>query len=245
MEQRDTYSVFVSLFEAVSCKLVARLPADLDTLDSVEDVILISVYDETMYQSNETEKGKFGATLMTMAGKFGSTSRSSGDMGQAKEPSSATIVQNIERRWLGGIELPFSTVYANMKVDGKMRLSIPVILMGYEMNALNPNSYLSLYVTLDPCVQTNEPLREKLPTFETDKLLEAVQFWEAQAIKKSPKDSNRVFRATVMNSNCQEILACRFLTPLNPPQELIHGETTGLSLEQSIVPRKAQLAILN
>ena len=43
-----------------------------------------------------------------------------------------TIHQRIEKRYLGRIEIPFSTVYLNSKVEGFIPLKSPKVLLGYQ-----------------------------------------------------------------------------------------------------------------
>ncbi len=50
---------------------------------------------------------------------------------------STNIHQRREKRWLGSLKIPFSTVYVNQKVEGTFRLEVPIMLLGYE-HAVGP-----------------------------------------------------------------------------------------------------------
>lgn len=88
------------------------------------------------------------------------------------------LQKKVERRWLGSIKLPFSTLYLNSKIEGTFVLNTPLILLGYEFdskgrllgghsaghgsNGTSKHTYLTLFVTLDPSLQLPEPLAIKV-----------------------------------------------------------------------------------
>ena len=43
-----------------------------------------------------------------------------------------TVREQVERRWLGSVSIPFSTLYHNTKLDGALRLRAPHALLGYS-----------------------------------------------------------------------------------------------------------------
>lgn len=46
----------------------------------------------------------------------------------------------LERRWLGSLRIPFSTLYLNSRVEGTFCLSVPPILFGYDYESRAPSS---------------------------------------------------------------------------------------------------------
>ena len=76
----------------------------------------------------------------------------------------------LEKRWLGSLEIPFSTLYLNSKIEGTFKLNVPAVLLGYEYdsrffnvgstasNYNSVNTYLTLFLTIDPTLPLPEPL---------------------------------------------------------------------------------------
>lgn len=93
-------------------------------------------------------------------------------------------VRKPERRWLGALRIPFSTLYLNSKIEGTFCLDTPPVLLGYEPNRTDARSYgglhrtngnqgagnggstkstyLTLFLTIDPTLQQPEPLALKV-----------------------------------------------------------------------------------
>lgn len=54
----------------------------------------------------------------------------------------------LERKWLGSLRIPFSTLYLNSKVEGTFCLSVPTILFGYDYESRStPSSSTTSFVT--------------------------------------------------------------------------------------------------
>ena len=49
------------------------------------------------------------------------------DVMQDERDRATVIHQRLERRWLGSIKVPFSTIYFNGKIDGTFRLNAPPV----------------------------------------------------------------------------------------------------------------------
>ncbi len=42
------------------------------------------------------------------------------------------VHRRLERKWLGSLSVPFSSLYRNARVEGTFRLHSPAVLLGYE-----------------------------------------------------------------------------------------------------------------
>ncbi|KAL1433693.1 hypothetical protein MTO96_012230 [Rhipicephalus appendiculatus] len=83
----------------------------------------------------------------------------------------STVHQRLERRWLGSLKIPFSTLYINAKIEGTFRIDVPVVLLGYahEVKPWSPaqdapasSTYVSFYMTVEPGLQSPEVLRARV-----------------------------------------------------------------------------------
>jgi coiled-coil and C2 domain-containing protein 2A len=78
------------------------------------------------------------------------------------------IYERRERRWLGSFRIPFSTIYANRKVEGTFRMNVPVVNLGYDPPDPEegiegiPDTRLSLYVVLEPPLELFEEEPEEV-----------------------------------------------------------------------------------
>jgi coiled-coil and C2 domain-containing protein 2A len=109
--------------------------------------------------------------------------------------------ERIERRWLGSFSIPFSTVYSNTRVDGTFQLSVPPILLGYTQDTYasqrtsgptafdlaldsHQQTFLSLFLTIEPPLPPLPPLREQFDSNEDPNLLRNCQLWRDSLIEK-------------------------------------------------------------
>ncbi|TPP39602.1 Coiled-coil and C2 domain-containing protein 2A, partial [Fasciola gigantica] len=178
-------------------------------LEAVNDSISINVYDEVVI---ETDEGRLTV-----------------------EPNST--VQRIERRLLGGFEVPFSTVYLNGKIDGKVPLTVPLVLQGYDLYSdghASAKPMLHVFMALEPSVHPPEPLETSFTCTEPPEVLSLVEEWRQKLIKSKTLDPNQ-FNPLVMNTDCKQVVMTRYLCALNPPSELLPGTDTGLSWNESVL----------
>ena len=54
------------------------------------------------------------------------------DSASASDQQQVVVHRRLERRWLGSLSVPFSSLYANTRVEGTFRLHSPPVLLGYE-----------------------------------------------------------------------------------------------------------------
>lgn len=144
---------------------------------------------------------------------------------------SQTVHQRIERKWLGRLSIPFSTIYYNGKIEGTFEVKAPPILLGYTSDDASEGdigstkegkTYLSLFITMEPPVSPPEPMKEKFVTNESEKLLQYAENWQNQLESKFPR---REFKTTVVDVNGKSVFVTRFFKGLKPPDELIKQDT--------------------
>ncbi|RWS04581.1 Coiled-coil and C2 domain-containing protein 2A-like protein [Dinothrombium tinctorium] len=156
----------------------------------------------------------------------------------------------IERRWLGSLRIPFSTLYLNSKIDGTFCLNKPPVLLGYEYDskfwnlgsnnvnsASTANTYLTIFLTIDPTLQLPEPLSLKCDSNEDEEVLQYAQKWETE-MAQNFKD--RSFKALAIDLNAKFVLVTRYLKPIKPPEELLYN----LSATEEVMQRLARFVSL-
>eukprot|EP01137_Pigoraptor_chileana_P026496 Opistho-2@7843 len=154
------------------------------------------------------------------------------------------IHQRLERRWLGSLSLPFSTIYQNGRVDGTFQMESPVVLLGYERartrqtaaslgipvgdnaeydgNELddslsNTKTFVNFFVTIEPPLKQAKPIRERLPSNEERRLLQYASYWTSML---QSKQSHRIFKTTAVDISGRLVFICRYIRPQAPPPEL-------------------------
>ncbi|XP_066919925.1 coiled-coil and C2 domain-containing protein 2A-like [Clytia hemisphaerica] len=138
------------------------------------------------------------------------------------------IQQRIEKRWLGSIEVPFSTVYFNSKVEGFLHVDAPPVLLGYNrsqqrdnrnsLNLIQDKTLIQLFITIEPQLQPAPQMPEKFETSESDLLVHNSQVWLNAVRSKHP---DRTFKAMASDLDGKKVFVTRYIRPQNPPEELI------------------------
>ncbi|VDP19706.1 unnamed protein product [Schistosoma margrebowiei] len=184
------------------------LPSDNPKLENMKDPIIINIYDQVIFNQTDSNQNE-----------------------------SSHYIQHIEHRLIGSTEIPLSTVYLNTKISGKINLSIPLILQGYETINLVKSSIrpmIDILMTLEPSIYPPTPLIDTFISIESLEVQTSLSKWY-QKLSKHKFMTERQFKPLVMNSDCQEILMTRFLTPLNPPEEFLPGTKTGFNISESML----------
>ncbi|KAK5973701.1 hypothetical protein GCK32_007822 [Trichostrongylus colubriformis] len=132
-----------------------------------------------------------------------------------------TVHEQLVRRLIGWVEIPYSTVYSKGKVDGWLRIQRPVFYSGYSMP--DRPSYVKVLIAFDPpMVPPRITPPRRLGSIESDKIVSQCETWSkaCTAIFES-----RRYTALVTDINGKAMLACRFLGPVNPPHSVPHPST--------------------
>ncbi|KAH8857544.1 Coiled-coil and C2 domain-containing protein 2A [Schistosoma japonicum] len=123
------------------------------------------------------------------------------------------------------------------QISGKINLSIPLILHGYETLNLAKSSIrpmIDVLMTLEPSIFPPEPLIDTFISVESIEIQTSLSKWY-QKLSKHKLMTNRLFKPLVMNSDCHEVLMTRFLTSLNPPEEFLPGTESRLTISESML----------
>ena len=97
----------------------------------------------------------------------------------------------MERKWLGSLSIPFSSLYHNTRIEGTFRLHSPPVLLGYERSMYSntvgdgdsgsirkvSGTFLNIYLTIQPALLVPEPVKEKLDCDESAGLVQHCQSW--------------------------------------------------------------------
>ncbi|KAL9987685.1 hypothetical protein ACROYT_G002032 [Oculina patagonica] len=181
-----------------------------ENLQTVNDVVYLNLFDEVVFNILQDDRQQ-----------------------------STNIHQRLERHWLGSIEVPFSTIYFNNKVEGTFRVNTPPVLLGYhkrgrhsgapsDLGIISRNdTLLTLFVTIEPPLQPSQPMAERFESNEDDKLLHNAQLWLQGLRKKFPK---REYKALATNLAGKKVFLTRYIRSQNPPAELL--EETQYKMER-------------
>ncbi|XP_022245376.1 coiled-coil and C2 domain-containing protein 2A-like isoform X2 [Limulus polyphemus] len=172
------------------------------SLETIQDTIYFSLFDEVIVDMLEDETER-----------------------------DIVVHQRLERRWLGSLKIPFSTLYFNnSKIDGTFHVLTPPVLLGYGhepkpwlssgvFTDINTNNtYLSVFITIEPALQLPETFREKCESSEPGVLLQEAHTWQSGLQEQFPQ---RFLKTMAVDINGKWVFIPRYLRPLKPPQELL------------------------
>ncbi|XP_067144045.1 coiled-coil and C2 domain-containing protein 2A-like isoform X2 [Centruroides vittatus] len=170
-------------------------------LETVQDIIYLSLFDEVVIDVLEDDRDR-----------------------------DSTVHTKMERHWLGDLKIPFTTLYLNSKIEGTFRLNVPPVLLGYDYEARpwlmrgmsneleGRHTYLSLFLTIEPCLQLPEVFRQKYESLEPERILQEVDVWDSEFRLLFP---DRSIRTMAIDISGKWILIPRYLCPLKPPEQMI------------------------
>lgn len=175
------------------------------SLQSVQDEVFINIFDEIVYSTEVTDR-----------------------------PTGKTVRTQVERRWLGFVKFPFSTIYSQSRIDGTFKVNTPAVLLGYSkehkqdrngisyawFSSQSQEPYITLFITIDPMLVPVKFIRDTFDSEEDESLLQASKEFEKEASVLCPE---RPCITNVINLNGSEVFITRYIQPLNPPMYLLDG----------------------
>ena len=136
------------------------------------------------------------------------------------DPTGSGSINHDERRWMGTLSVPFSTVYSSERIEGVFELQGPGHLIGYEKGQGQP--MLQLLITLDPPLL--QPQVEDAPVpILPEALLKRARDWCAAVQKLLPSGSPTPPFACMTLDGTWALLP-QFIGPQQPPAEVTTPE---------------------
>lgn len=139
----------------------------------------------------------------------------------ADDTSKNSSQERIEKRWLGSLTVPWATIFRRTRIDGSFVLEIPGHFIGYRGAEGGP-TMLSLYITLDPPLQTPEVVEPPPPSLGKE-ISSFVSDWHAEIAAAKPPPS-RSYSAAGLTLDGHWALISRFVSPQSVPPGLTTPE---------------------
>ncbi|KAJ6668917.1 hypothetical protein lerEdw1_007726 [Lerista edwardsae] len=139
----------------------------------------------------------------------------------------------VRKNWLGSVMFPFSTLLEQSKICGTFQVNLPPVLLGYTWSKtyvppkeecygqnLKEYTFLTIFATIEPQLSSaeNSFQSDKLADHEDEMLLQRACIFKKTCKALFPK---RRIITSVFNSEGRNILVTKYITSLNPPQQLL------------------------
>ncbi|KAJ1342536.1 hypothetical protein BSLG_002854 [Batrachochytrium salamandrivorans] len=109
------------------------------------------------------------------------------DMIHDDRERATSIHHRIERSWLGSLQVPFSTIWEQTRINGTFAMKLPAQSLGYEINSVEETHgeemsgdrkpLLDLFITLDPPLLQPPTLKLLFQSDEERRLLNHSTLW--------------------------------------------------------------------
>ncbi|XP_048362628.1 protein CC2D2B [Sphaerodactylus townsendi] len=193
-------------------------------LSKIKDNIYINIFDEFMMENHEVgcPKGCSGHSFL-------------------------------RKSWLGSIMFPFSALLEQSKISGTFQVNMPPVLLGYTWSKtyvppkeecyrqnLKEYTFLTIFATIEPQLSSAEDNTEtdKLTDHEDELLLQKACIFKKTCKALFPK---RRIITSIFNNEGRNILVTKYITSLNPPQQLLDMYSTDLNSTADLISRFVSL----
>uniref|UniRef100_A0A670I779 Coiled-coil and C2 domain containing 2B n=1 Tax=Podarcis muralis TaxID=64176 RepID=A0A670I779_PODMU len=139
----------------------------------------------------------------------------------------------VRKNWLGSVMFPFSTLLEQSKICGTFQVNMPPVLLGYTWSKtyvppkeechgqnLKEYTFLTIFATIEPQISSTENNLEsdKFIDHEDQTLLQKAYVFKQTCKALFPK---RRIITSAFNNQGRNILVTKYITSLNPPQQLL------------------------
>ncbi|KJH45645.1 hypothetical protein DICVIV_08295 [Dictyocaulus viviparus] len=133
-----------------------------------------------------------------------------------------TIHEQLVRRLIGWIDIPFSTIFSFGKIDGWLRLRRPNFHTEYSIP--DSPSYIKVLIAFKPSIIPPRIIPPRLlDSLENEKIISQCQSWLNTC---NSLYNSRRYIALVTDINGKAVLACRYLCPVSPPPVIPQSDAT-------------------
>nr|XP_034994419.1 protein CC2D2B [Zootoca vivipara] len=148
-------------------------------------------------------------------------------------PKNCTGHSYVRKNWLGSVMFPFSTLLEHSKICGTFQVNMPPVLLGYTWSKtyvppkeechgqnLKEYTFLTIFATIEPQISSTENNLEsdKFIDHEDQTLLQKAYIFKQTCKALFPK---RRIITSAFNNQGRNILVTKYITSLNPPQQLL------------------------
>jgi len=153
-------------------------------------------------------------------------------------------IQRTEKRYLGSVKIPFTTIYFRKTIEGFFKLEVPLIHLGYTKSSSAMHSrepaLISLFATLDPPIMNPQQFHDSNLTdghslnahyyqwlldhnVADDELQRFYRYcieWSKSVHSDHSVPRDRLIEIFASNSRNEPDLVCRYLRAVEPPMQV-------------------------
>jgi coiled-coil and C2 domain-containing protein 2A len=132
------------------------------------------------------------------------------------DPTGSGSIKHDERRWMGSLSVPFSTIYSSERIEGVFELQGPGHIIGYSKS--NDTPMLQLLITLDPPLLQPQVEDAPIPVLP-EALLRRARTWSSSVQQLLPPGSRAPPYACMTLDGAWALLP-QFIGAQQPPPEV-------------------------
>lgn len=177
-------------------------------------------WNQMLHVQVDAPRGEFSpSVLMKMSDKLHinvfDRLQTSSKLDSIDDPTGSGCITHDERRWMGSLSVPFSTIYSSERIEGVFELQGPGHIIGYSRGKDTP--MLQLLVTLDPPLLQPQVEDAPVPVLP-EALLKRARDWSTSTQQLLPSGSPAPPFACMTLDGTWALLP-QFIGPQQPPPE--------------------------